>query len=345
MVPTSHDDARAGLLRRIGRWLSARALPLRDGLVSVMAVFGLANLAWSLVHPALDANWLWLGWAGAGWWGRVLLVVFAAAVIGWRRLPGARTERLARSVVGVVAAGCLVDTVGYYQVLIDGRIGTALPVPLSLACALVLAHWAWRPPAGERAPRARRLVAWGAAAGIWVAVVVGSLAVTDYARPADAIVVFGARVWADGRPSDALADRTRTAIALYHRGLAPVLVMSGGHGADAPISEPAAMARMAEAAGVPRSAIVLDETGLNTAGTIRAMAQLSAERGWRRMLMVTHDYHCARVKLAAAQAGLTVYTVPAVEALPLLGKPYFVVRELVAMAWYWVHPARSRGAW
>ena len=39
---------------------------------------------------------------------------------------------------------------------------------------------------------------------------------TDYRRPADAIVVFGARTYADGTPSDALADRVRTACALYH---------------------------------------------------------------------------------------------------------------------------------
>jgi len=33
---------------------------------------------------------------------------------------------------------------------------------------------------------------------------------TDYRRPADAVVVFGARVYASGKLSDALEDRIRT---------------------------------------------------------------------------------------------------------------------------------------
>ena len=44
---------------------------------------------------------------------------------------------------------------------------------------------------------------------------------TDYRRPADAAVVLGARVYADGRLSDALADRVRTACQLYRDGSGP----------------------------------------------------------------------------------------------------------------------------
>src|SRR5205823_1865729 len=41
---------------------------------------------------------------------------------------------------------------------------------------------------------------------------------TDYRRPADAIVVFGAKAYADGTPSWALADRVRTGVELYQKG-------------------------------------------------------------------------------------------------------------------------------
>lgn len=314
---------------------------LRDALVRVIAAFGLLNLALALIHPDLDANWLWLGWAGAGVPGALLVSAFALAVLGWRRWSAGRAAPAARAVVALVALGCAVDAVGYFRVLAAGRIDTALPIPLSLLCAALLAWWVARPPAGAPSGWIGRIAAHGLAVGLWIGGLVGSLAVTDYARPADAIVVFGAAVWSDGRPSDALRDRTETALALYRRGLAPVLVFSGGHGPGAPISEPEAMRQMALAAGVPASAIVLDETGLNTAATVAAVAELARARGWQRVMMVSHDYHCARIKLACARQGLAAYTVPAVEPLPLAGKPYYVFRELVAMAWYWIHPHKT----
>jgi len=41
---------------------------------------------------------------------------------------------------------------------------------------------------------------------------------TDYRRPADAIVVFGAGISPDGTPSLALCDRVRTGCLLYKQG-------------------------------------------------------------------------------------------------------------------------------
>src|SRR5437868_14663387 len=67
---------------------------------------------------------------------------------------------------------------------------------------------------------------------------------TDYRREADVAVVFGARAYADGRPSDALADRVRTACELYQRGIVKKLLLSGGPG-DGLVSETEAMRRMA----------------------------------------------------------------------------------------------------
>lgn len=311
-----------------------------DALVAALAVFALLNHALAVWHPAMNVNWLWLGWAD-GAWGAALVGAFGVAVLGWTRWRGTPVfGPAARLVVAVVAVGCAIDTVGYYRVLAAGHIDSVLPVPLSLLSALLLAGWAWRPP--EARPRwPLWIVSLALAGGTWVALLVASLAVTDYARPADAIVVFGAAVWSDGTPSDALADRTRTGIRLYQRGLAPVLVMSGGLGPGDPISEPQAMRRMAADAGVPADAIVLDEAGLNTAATIRNVAALARARGWRAVMMVSHDYHCARIKLASARRGLIAYTVPAHEPHPLAAKLYYVARELAAWTWYWLDPTTS----
>lgn len=311
-----------------------------DALVAALAAFALLNRGLAVWHPALDANWLWLGWA-TGPFGALLLVAFGVAVLGWPLWRERRPHALAaRLVVALVATGCLVDAIGYYRALAAGHITTAIPIPLSLVSAALLAGWSWRPPRVFGGWR-RFGPALALAAPTWVALLVGSLAITDYARPADAIVVFGAAVWSDGRPSDALADRTHTAIRLYQRGLAPVLVFSGGHGPDAPISEPEAMRRMAEAAGVPAGAIMLDEAGLNTAATVANTVGLARSHGWRAVMMVSHDYHCARIKLASARRGLIAYTVPAVEPEPLAKKVWYVAREIAAWTWYWIHPQKT----
>lgn len=50
---------------------------------------------------------------------------------------------------------------------------------------------------------------------------------SDQARPVDAIVVMGAAQY-DGRPSPQLAARLDHALDLYERGLAPMVVTTGG---------------------------------------------------------------------------------------------------------------------
>ena len=177
-----------------------------------------------------------------------------------------------------------------------------------------------------------------------VALVLGHLTAvgaTDYRAPADAILVLGSRVHADGRPSGSLEDRTWSAAALWREGLAPVVILSGGHGADAPVSEPQAMRRLALDAGVPASALVLDEGGVDTAASVRFAARLARERGWRRVLVVSHDYHLARVRLLAAREGLVVRTVPATETRgPLMWKCTAIPREVLAWAAAWALPRR-----
>src|SRR5690606_40521292 len=100
-------------------------------------------------------------------------------------------------------------------------------------------------------------------AGVFPAAQMVFFGTTSYARPADAIVVFGARVYADGRPSDALSDRVLHACDLHRRGVAPLLIMSGGPG-DGAVHECEAMRYLAVAQGVPPDAVVHDFSRLDT---------------------------------------------------------------------------------
>jgi vancomycin permeability regulator SanA len=160
---------------------------------------------------------------------------------------------------------------------------------------------------------------------------------TDYRRPADAVVVLGARVYADGRPSDALADRVRTGCRLYLDGLARKLIFSGGPG-DGPISEPQAMKSMAVQCGVKPEDILLDERGFNTQATVRNTEAIFSELHASRILVVSHFYHLPRIKLAYQREGWEVYTVPAKESYLLRQMPYNMAREVAAFWAYYLRP-------
>ena len=160
---------------------------------------------------------------------------------------------------------------------------------------------------------------------------------TDYRRPADAILVFGARAYADGRPSDALSDRMRTACELYNQGLAARLILSGGPG-DGPVHETEAMRRIALAAGIPDLALILDPAGTNTRATVANAAAIAREGGFDRVLAVSHFYHLPRIKLQADRAGLKCFTVPSPQGRPLTRLWYFMAREAAACWMYYLRP-------
>jgi vancomycin permeability regulator SanA len=241
--------------------------------------------------------------------------------------------------LGIVA---LVNTVQFYVLLTRHTVRAGIPLPLSLliAAALGLTVAAClRPP--RPIARSTNLIP---ILAVCLACMVGfpiaqmlCFGKTDYRRPADAVVVLGARVYADGRPSDALADRVRTACQLYRAGLVRRLVFSGGPG-DGAIHETEAMKRMATALGVKAEDIWLDKAGVNTQATVRNTEQLFLQWHASRILVVSHAYHLPRVKLAYQRDGWDVFTVPAKESYLLRQMPYNMAREVAAMWVYYLRP-------
>lgn len=114
--------------------------------------------------------------------------------------------------------------------------------------------------------------------GTWAGALVAVVAAAnrDGARPASAIIVLGAAQY-DGRPSPVLRARLDHAVALWHRGLAPRLIVTGGRRAGDRTSEAATSRRYAVKHGVPDSAILMESEGRTTAESMRAAAALLAE--------------------------------------------------------------------
>lgn len=126
---------------------------------------------------------------------------------------------------------------------------------------------------------------------------------------ADAIVVLGAAHYA-GRPSPVLKARLDHAVALWRRGVAPRLVLTGGVGTGDVMSEAAAGRRYVLRLGVPDSALVLEHDGRTTRASLYNAAQLLAAHGWRRVVLVSDPPHMLRVAILARRFGLEPLTSP-----------------------------------
>lgn len=108
----------------------------------------------------------------------------------------------------------------------------------------------------------------------------------------DAIVVPGCAVRHDGQAGGALSRRTSRAAELFHAGVAPVLVLTGGIGRYPP-AEAIAAAQVATMLGVPEPSIVLESRSSTTAENAAFAAELTDAR---RVIVVSDRYHTLRCR-------------------------------------------------
>ena len=139
------------------------------------------------------------------------------------------------------------------------------------------------------------------------------------------ILVLGCSVWADDQPSPMLKDRLDTAIALYKKGAAPKLLLSGDNSVPE-YSEPDSMYRYALSQGVADEDIFLDFAGFSTYDSVyRARDVFCAER----LVIVTQKYHLFRALKIADALGLEAKGVSS-DQREYVGRYYRELREVLA---------------
>ncbi|PKO23829.1 MAG: YdcF family protein, partial [Chloroflexi bacterium HGW-Chloroflexi-1] len=131
----------------------------------------------------------------------------------------------------------------------------------------------------------------------------------DDARPADVIVVLGARVEANGRPGSDLTSRTFHAVDLWQAGLAPQLICTGGF-KDEPLSAAAVCRRFAIELGMPAGDVWLADGTRNTIEDAQTTAQVMVAHGWRTAILVSHPLHLYRARWLFRRAGVDAVTSP-----------------------------------
>lgn len=146
-----------------------------------------------------------------------------------------------------------------------------------------------------------------------------------------AIIVLGAAQY-DGRPSPVLAARLDHAVELYEAGVANTVVVTGGKQDGDRFTEAAAGYQYLREAGIPESAILREEQGLNTWEQLAAATRVLRARDMRGAVLVSDDYHAYRLDRIAQELGLRAQVSPVDPKLSMRGRVKAMTRETVAVA-------------
>lgn len=141
----------------------------------------------------------------------------------------------------------------------------------------------------------------------------------------EVILLLGAAVRPDGRPSAALARRIAAAAKAAEIHPKAMVFCSGGVGRHGP-SEASVMARDLVRLGVAPGRLVLDEASLDTLQTAIAAARYMRAEGLSRCMVCTDSYHAPRAVALMRVFGAQGRMWPAKAGL----------RQMGAAAWAWM---------
>jgi SanA protein len=142
---------------------------------------------------------------------------------------------------------------------------------------------------------------------------------------APVVIVLGASVLPNGKPSDILADRLDVAYRMYAAGLADKILVSGDNGQNG-YDEVNAMRRYLLDAGASPEDVFLDHAGFDTFDSV-----YRAERvfGVTDAIIVTQRYHLPRALYLAESVGMRAQGVSS-DLQPYVKQAWFSARESLA---------------
>src|SRR6266567_601097 len=135
-------------------------------------------------------------------------------------------------------------------------------------------------------------------------------------HPADAIVVFGAAEYS-GHPSPVLRARLDHALDLFHRGVAPVVITTGGGASDPKFTEGGVGKDYLMRHGVPERSLIAETQGRDTSESAERVAVIMHANGLRSCVAVSDAYHVFRIRKLLEHEGIApVYVAPRPDSRP-----------------------------
>jgi len=132
---------------------------------------------------------------------------------------------------------------------------------------------------------------------------------------ADAIVVFGAAEYA-GRPSPVFRARLDHGFDLYRKGLAPVVITTGGAAQDPDFSEGGVGRDYLSRRGIPEGSLIAETQGSDTARSAERVANIMRANGMHTCIAASDAYHVFRIRALLEHEGMQVEVAPRPESRP-----------------------------
>jgi uncharacterized SAM-binding protein YcdF (DUF218 family) len=154
-------------------------------------------------------------------------------------------------------------------------------------------------------------------------------------KKADVIAIFGAAEYA-GRPSPVYRARLDHGHELFQKGMAPVVITTGGSGQDPDFSEGGVGRDYLLRRGIPEQALIAETQGSDTAQSAARVANIMRANGMRSCIAVSDAYHVFRIRALLEHEGVRVELAPRPESRPrsLWERFAAVMREAASyLAW------------
>ena len=134
-------------------------------------------------------------------------------------------------------------------------------------------------------------------------------------HPADAIIVFGAAEY-DGRPSPVFKARLDHGYDLFRKGLAPIVITTGGAAADPNYSEGGVGHDYLMRRGIPEMALIAETQASDTSESAQRVAVIMRANRMKNCIAVSDAYHVFRIRKMLEHEGLGVYVAPRADSRP-----------------------------
>ncbi len=160
----------------------------------------------------------------------------------------------------------------------------------------------------------------------------------------DAIIVLGAPANSDGNPSPEQLSRVTEGVREYERGVAPRIVLTGG-AAHNRFVEGQVMAKVAEAQGIPGSAIYVEGQAKDTLQNVCYSVRIMKAHGWRSAEVIASARQLPRTAMMLGDLPLEwrTHAAPALEPISSAHLDFLVAIETLKTARYlawarWTEP-------
>ncbi|MGO9863943.1 MAG: YdcF family protein [Terriglobales bacterium] len=155
------------------------------------------------------------------------------------------------------------------------------------------------------------------------------------ARKADVIIIFGAAEYV-GRPSPVYRARLDHGYGLFQKGMAPVVITTGGAAQDPDFSEGGVGRDYLLRRGIPEQALIAETQGSDTTQSAARVANIMRANGMKSCIAVSDAYHVFRIRALLEREGVQVELAPRPESRPHSLRERFVavLRESASyLAW------------